>query len=166
MSKKYYFLALCIFLLDHATKWAAHTMLDPERPVEVVPGYLRLSYAQNTGVAFGMFSSVDSPWKPYILAALAVAAVVVILVFGARTPSHRVLFHWSLAIILGGILGNLVDRVLRGAVIDFIDFHVHEAFYWPTFNIADSAISVGVALLLIDTVRNSADREAPEAEPS
>jgi signal peptidase II len=141
-------------------------MMHPEQPIEILPGYLRLSYAQNTGVAFGFFSGAGWPWKPYILAALAVAAVVMILIYGARMPSSRVLLHWSLAIILGGILGNLVDRALRGYVIDFIDFHIHEAFYWPTFNIADSAISVGIALLLIDTVRNSADEEAAEVEPS
>lgn len=165
MKNKYYLISLLILIIDHATKWAVVSKLDPARPVEIIPGCLRLSYAHNTGVAFGFFDKVESAWKPYILAALAIAAVMMILIYSARMPLNRVLLHWALAITMGGILGNFADRILRGHVIDFIDFHIHEAFYWPTFNVADSAITVGIALLLIDAVKNPAGEEAAGPSP-
>lgn len=165
MKHKYYLISLLVLILDHATKWAVCVKLDAERPIEIVPGYLRLSYAHNTGVAFGLFDKVESAWKPYVLGGLAVVAVIIILIYSARMPRSRTLLHWALAITMGGILGNFADRILRGHVIDFIEFHIHEAFYWPTFNVADSAITIGIALLLIETVKNSADEKAAEQSP-
>jgi signal peptidase II len=162
MKTKYCLVALPAFILDHITKWIVCAKLDPARPFDIIPGYLRFSYAENTGVAFGFFNTVDFPWKPYILASLAVAAVVLILVYGARTPANRVLLHWALSLTMGGILGNLADRVFRGRVIDFIDFHIHESFSWPAFNVADSCITIGIALLLLDTVKNPAGEGAQE----
>ncbi len=159
MKNKCYLITLLIFLLDHATKWFAYTKLKASDPIEILPGYLKLSYAQNTGIAFGFFDKVESVWKPYILAGLAVAAVVILLIYSARMPPSRKLLHCALAITLGGILGNFADRFFRGYVVDFIEFHIHEAFYWPNFNVADSAITVGVAFLLLDTVRNPAVEE-------
>ena len=156
MKNKYYSVAFIILLVDYLTKWVVRVRLDPIQSVEIIPGYLRLSYWQNSGVAFGLFDAVASVWKPYILAALAVMAVVVIVVYGAHMPPERKLLRASLAIIIGGILGNLVDRIVRGYVIDFIDFHIYDTFHWPTFNVADSAITIGIALLLIDTVKNPA----------
>jgi signal peptidase II len=90
---------------------------------------------------------------------MAIVAVVIICVYSARMPRDRKLLQLALAITMGGILGNFVDRILHGYVIDFIDFHIHEVFQWPTFNIADSAITIGIALLLIDTVKNPAPEE-------
>jgi len=159
MKNRYYFVALLIFLVDHAAKWAVCAKLNPAQPIELIPGYLRLSFTYNTGVAFGFFDKVESAWKPYILAALAVVAVVIILIYSARMPQNRILLHWALAITMGGILGNFADRIIRGHVIDFIEFHIQEAFYWPTFNAADSAITIGIALLLIDTVKNPVTEE-------
>jgi signal peptidase II len=156
MRNKYYSVALIVLLVDYLTKWVARVRLDPNQSVEIMPGYLRLSYWENSGVAFGLFDAVASVWKPYILAALAVVAVVVIVVYSAYVPPERKLLRVSLAIIIGGILGNLADRIVRGYVIDFIDFHVYDTFHWPTFNVADSAITIGIALLLIDTVKNPA----------
>jgi signal peptidase II len=85
---------------------------------------------------------------------MAVVAVVVIVIYSSRMPSNRVLLQLALAVTMGGILGNFTDRIMRGFVVDFIEFHYREAFYWPTFNVADSAITIGIALLLIDTVKN------------
>ena len=166
MKNRYFFITLLIFLLDHATKWLAFEKLNASSPIEIIPGYLRLSYAQNTGVAFGFFDKVESEWKPYILAALAIAAVMILLIYSSRTPPSRKLLHCALAITLGGILGNFADRFLRGYVVDFIEFHIHEAFYWPNFNVADSAITVGVALLLLDTVKNPAVEETAGQSPA
>ena len=161
MKSKYYLVALLILVVDRATKWLARVRLGPSRTIELVPGYLRLSYVHNSGVAFGFFDKIESTWKPYILAAMAIAAIVVIVVYGVRMPRGRRLLQSALAITLGGILGNFADRILRGYVVDFIEFHIREAFYWPTFNVADSAITIGIALLLIDTVKGPALGEIP-----
>jgi signal peptidase II len=144
-----------VLALDHVTKWLARTELDPERAIEVIPGYLRISYVSNTGVAFGLFRDLDSPWKPYVLAAMAIVAVIIIFAYSLRMPSSRLLLQSALAVIMGGILGNFVDRILQGYVVDFIEFHIRDHFYWPTFNVADSAITVGIGLLLIDAVKNT-----------
>ena len=153
MRNKFYILTAVILVLDYLTKWLVRTSMGHERTVELIPGYLRLAYVGNTGVAFGLFQGLQ-PWKPYVLAALAVIAVAVILMYSARTPSTRRLLQCALALTMGGILGNLIDRLARGYVVDFVEFHIRDAFYWPTFNVADSAISVGIALLLIDTLKN------------
>ena len=145
-----------VLISDQVTKWIARADLDPTQPVEIIPGYLRLSYLHNTGVAFGFFDNLESDWKPYVLGGMAIVALVAIAVYSVRAPRNRVLLQTALAITMGGILGNFIDRVLRGYVIDFIEFHVHEVFYWPTFNVADSAITIGIVLLLIDTLRNPA----------
>ena len=155
MKYKFYILTLAVLVLDHITKWLARTELDPVHAIEVIPGYLRISYVSNTGVAFGLFRDLESPWKPYVLAAMAIVAVIVIFVYSYRMPSSRLLLQSALAVIMGGILGNFVDRVLQGYVVDFIEFHIRDAFYWPTFNVADSAITVGIGLLLIDAVKNT-----------
>jgi signal peptidase II len=168
LKNKYYSIAFIVLLIDFLTKWVVRVRLDPNQSVEIMPGYLQLSYWENSGVAFGLFNAVASVWKPYILAALAVVAVVVIVVYSAYMPPERKLLRVSLAIIIGGILGNLADRIVRGYVIDFIDFHIYDTFHWPTFNVADSAITIGIALLLIDTVKNPAVNPTvkEDAEPS
>lgn len=163
MKYKFCLLTLGVLVLDHVTKWLARTRLDPERAIEVIPGYLRISYVSNTGVAFGLFRDLDSPWKPYVLAAMAIVAVVVIFVYSSRMPSSRRLLQSALAVIMGGILGNFVDRILQGYVVDFIEFHIRDNFYWPTFNVADSAITVGIGLLLIDAVKNAEPDEQPQS---
>ncbi len=154
MKNRFYAIALLVLVVDYLTKWVARMKLDPGGPVELIPGFLRFSYWENSGVAFGLFDGTASAWKPYILAALAVAAVLVIFVYSRHVPAERRLLRASLAVMTGGILGNFVDRLIRGVVVDFIDFHIHDAFHWPTFNVADSAITIGIALLLIDTVKN------------
>jgi signal peptidase II len=152
MKIKYYSAALIVLFLDYVTKRWALAALAPAHAIDIIPGYLSLSYVQNTGVAFGLFDATESVWKPYVLAALAILAVIGIIIYSRQMPSERKLLHLALAITTGGIFGNLLDRVFRGYVIDFVEFHIRDIFYWPNFNVADSAISIGIALLLIDTV--------------
>jgi signal peptidase II len=166
MKKRFYLITLAVLILDHATKWLASGRLDGREAIELIPGFLRLAFVRNSGVAFGLFAGVESAWKPLILALMAVTAVIIILVYSARMPWSRGLLHGALALTLGGILGNLFDRVMHGSVVDFIEFHVYESFYWPTFNIADSAITIGIALLLIDAVKNPGAGEAPQRQTS
>ncbi len=152
MRYKYYLTALGIVALDYITKLIARSDLDYNRVVEIIPGYLRLSYVQNSGVAFGILDSLQSGWKPYVLAAMAVIAIAAIIFYSLRTRPDRKLLQWALAVTMGGISGNFLDRIFRGYVIDFIEFHIRERFYWPNFNIADSAITIGIALLLMDAI--------------
>ncbi len=154
MKLKYYLLTAAVFALDHLTKWMVRTRMDLHDAIEVVPNYLRISSVRNSGVAFGLFADFHSAWKPYILAAMAVVAVIVILIYSSRMPLNRTLLQAALSITLGGIVGNFTDRVMHGFVVDFIEFHIGEAFHWPTFNVADSAITIGIALLLIDSLRH------------
>jgi signal peptidase II len=162
MKNKYYVISALIVLLDHATKWLVRTLLAPDRPIVIIPNYLRFSHVSNTGVAFGFFADFEAAWKPYALSAMAIVAVAVILIYSARMPSNRTLLQLALAVTAGGILGNFLDRIVHGFVTDFIEFHVRESFHWPTFNIADSAITIGIALLLLDTVKNPDPAEEPQ----
>jgi signal peptidase II len=154
MKKNHYLIVLLIIVFDHITKWLAGSMLDRSRVIEIIPGYLRFSYVENSGVAFGLFNNVESAWKPFVLAAMAVVAVTAIIFYGTRLPRERILLQLALALCMGGIIGNFIDRITRGYVVDFIEFHIHKAFHFPNFNIADSAITIGISLLLIDTMKN------------
>ncbi len=162
MKNKYYLLTLAVLILDHFTKWLVRSRMDLHDAIDIIPNYLRLSYVRNSGVAFGLFADIQSAWKPYVLAAMAVVAVVVILIYSSRMPFNRTLLQLALAVTMGGILGNFTDRIMHGFVVDFIEFHIYESFHWPTFNIADSAITIGIALLLIDTVKNPEMEEEPQ----
>ena len=122
IKNKYYLIALLILVIDLVAKWIAQVKLYPHAPVNLISGYLRLSYVHNSGVAFGFFDDIQSAWKPYLLAAMAMVAIGVILVYGIHASQNRKLLHVALAITMGGILGNLVDRIFRGYVIDFIEF--------------------------------------------
>ncbi len=159
MRKKYYIVTFLILVLDHLTKWWIRSNFDLHQSVEIIPHYLRIVRVHNTGVAFGLFAEFQSAWKPYLLALMAVIAVVVIVIYSARMPCERVLLQLALAVTMGGILGNFIDRMAHRFVVDFIEFHIRDRFYWPTFNVADSAITIGIALLLIDTIKN------PEEDP-
>jgi signal peptidase II len=163
MRNRYYLLALLVFILDHFTKWLVRSRMELHEAIELIPGYARISYVRNSGVAFGLFADIQSVWKPYILASMAVIAVVVILMYSARMPSNRILLQLALAITLGGILGNFTDRIMHGFVVDFIELHIKEVFHWPTFNVADSAITMGIALLLVDTVKHPEVEETETA---
>jgi signal peptidase II len=158
---RHYLIALLIVVIDHITKWLASAALM-ESPVEIIPGYLRLSLVHNPGVAFGLFAGEGSVWKPYLFSALAVIALVALFLYSKHMPLERRLLQWALAITTGGILGNFLDRIFHGYVVDFVEFHIHDSFFWPNFNVADSCITIGIALLLIDTVRNPGIEEAGE----
>jgi signal peptidase II len=166
MKNKTYLIALPVLALDQATKWLASVRLDGHQAIEIIAGYLRLSFMRNSGVAFGLFTDIQSAWKPVILSLVAVLAVIAILVYSARMPSKRILLQVALAITMGGILGNLTDRLIHGSVVDFIEFHVQESFYWPTFNVADSAISIGITMLLMDALRNPGGDETQKSPGS
>jgi signal peptidase II len=142
-------IALVVVLLDQVTKIAMNKLLLYGQS-EPITTYFNLVMVYNKGAAFSFLS--DQPgWQRYFFTGVSVIASVFILWMLNRNPEQR-LFCWSLALILGGAIGNLIDRIAYGYVIDFLDFHAH-GWHWPAFNVADSAITVGAILFVLDEFR-------------
>ena len=140
--------ALGVLVLDQLTKLLALGRLSPGRPIRLVDGFFSLTLVMNPGLAFGMLSSTPAPWR-WVVAVLSMGALAVLAVVGARLlPSGGRVTRLGLGLIFGGAAGNLIDRGRFGAVVDFLDFY-WRSYHWPAFNVADSAISVGVALLAL-----------------
>lgn len=154
-----YSVAVAAIVLDQLTKWWILDGIDMRlgQRIELSPIF-DLTYTLNPGVSFGLFSDGDGRW---LLAAFSVAVAAVMAWWATRAT--RMLFAVSLGLIMGGALGNVVDRIQVGAVIDFLDFS-GLGFPW-IFNIADSAISVGVALLILDSFLSERRRDAVGSEP-
>ncbi len=154
--KRYGFaLAAITIFLDQLTKiWALAELWDPPRFHEVT-GFFNLVMVWNRGVSFGMFGGLGEI-GPWILSALATAIAIGLSVWLWRADTR--LIGTALGLIIGGAIGNVIDRIRFGAVVDFLDVHAF-GYHWPAFNIADSAITIGVGLLLIDSLFGK--REAP-----
>ena len=141
-------------LLDQGSKYLVHQYIERHRQIEIIPRLLNITYVENRGGAFGIFSTSDSPWKPLIFSSLSIIALFIIVYFSIKLPMKERLTHLGLSLILGGALGNFADRLRFGFVIDFIDLH-WDRLHWPSFNIADVAICTGVAILIINLVKSS-----------
>jgi len=139
-----------VIVLDQLTKLWASTSLDYGVPVPVMPLF-NLTLMHNTGAAFS-FLSEGSGWQRWFFALLALVISVVLVVWLTRLKPQQRWLAVALTLVLGGALGNVIDRVYLGYVIDFLDFYYHK-WHWPAFNIADSAISVGAVMLVIDSLR-------------
>jgi len=140
--------AVVVLVLDQLTKLLVLERLSPGMPVRLVDGLFSLTLVMNPGLAFGMLSSTPSAWR-WIVALLSMGALAVLGVLGVRLlPAGGLLTRLALGLIFGGAVGNLVDRGRFGAVVDFLDVYWRD-YHWPAFNVADSAISVGVALLAL-----------------
>ncbi len=132
------------------------------RPVVLVDGYLEFRYAENCGAAFGFMRDGPALFRKGIFYAAALGAIVLLLWMFA-TGRGGSLFAWSVPLIVAGALGNLVDRLRLGYVVDFVRFHLHDRWAYPTFNVADAWISIGVVLILLDGFRETR-RERIEAQ--
>jgi signal peptidase II len=153
------FLVVGTLVLDRWTKAWIQKGFDLNESISVIDGFFNITYVQNTGVAFGIFSSISSPAKSLLLSIFTACAAVVVVVYSVRSPARNRLLQIALALILGGALGNLYDRIAYGFVVDFVEFYVG-AYHWPAFNVADSAISVGVLLLAVEIIRNETPRRS------
>jgi len=145
-------LALGLVAADQATKAVVRATIPPHDSVEIIPGLLNLTHVLNTGAAFGFLNGVDFPYKTIIVAALALAALAAIAFYAMTFGSETRLARLSLTLILAGAVGNLIDRTLSGAVVDFVDVHFRGWHFWA-FNVADSAITIGAVLLILDMFR-------------
>jgi signal peptidase II len=147
---RYLLVSFAVVIADQWSKWLVEIHLPPHVAQPVVPGLLNLTHVRNTGVAFGLFAAngVSTSWMLTGLGLIALAAVAIY--FGFASAHERGLLI-ALALVVGGAVGNLIDRVTTGAVTDFIDVYLG-AHHWPSFNVADSAISIGIVLLAIDSL--------------
>ena len=147
--------AVAVVVADHATKWLASELMSSRPPVVVTP-FFNFVLAHNTGAAFS-FLAEGSGWQRWFFAGIAVVASALLAVLIRRHAGEK-LFCSGLALILGGAVGNLIDRLAWGHVVDFLQLHAG-GWYWPAFNVADSAITVGAVLVVVDSFRGRARRD-------
>lgn len=148
--RKWLALALLIIVADHVTKFWVSSTLDYQEAVPVLP-FFSLVLVHNTGAAFSFLADAGG-WQRWFFIAVGVIATVVIVRLLHR-HAHETRLAFALALVLGGALGNVIDRVIFGYVVDFLYFH-YQSFHWPAFNVADSAITVGAVLLVWDSLRS------------
>lgn len=150
VSRRWLWVSLFVFGLDQASKyWISHAFfLGLYLPVT---NFLNIGLFHNTGMAFSLLAN-HTQWARWVLSGVAGLACVILLIWLSRLPRRQGAKALAVSLILGGALGNLYDRMLYGYVIDFLDFHIH-SWHWPAFNVADSAICIGVVILLIKMLR-------------
>ena len=150
-------LAGIVVILDQVVKWLALTRLSSGVPVPVIDRFFSLTLIMNPGLAFGMLSAVPPTWR-WVVAVLSLGALGVLAALAVKLlPDGGKPAAIAMGLIFGGAAGNLIDRARFGAVVDFLDFH-WRGWHWPAFNVADSAISVGVALLALRMLMTSPPR--------
>jgi len=142
-------LSALVIVLDQLPKWVAVSELQLYQQVPIIDDLFSFTLAYNTGAAFSFLADA-SGWQRWLFAVIAVVVSIVLCVWLARLDRSEKLEAIALALILGGAIGNLYDRVIHGKVTDFILVHWQQSWFFPAFNIADSAITVGAALLLFD----------------
>ena len=150
-ARYWYLLSIVVIMLDQWSKWLAETSLIPYQPMPVMPLF-NLTLAYNSGAAFSFLSDAGG-WQRWFFILLTLVVVVVLFNWLWRMRAEERLHAASISLILGGAIGNLIDRIWLGHVIDFLDVY-YGSYHWPIFNIADSAITVGVVLLIIDLFFN------------
>jgi signal peptidase II len=141
--------AIVIVVLDQATKAVVRGRFALHEGVEVVPGLFDITRVHNTGAAFGMLNGVNLPFKTALLSLVAAVALAGLGLFATTLPVTQWLSRWGIALIIGGAAGNLIDRIALGYVTDFVDLYWQGWHFWA-FNVADAAITVGVALMILD----------------
>jgi len=146
MKLWYVLIATLVMLFDQFTKYWVSMKLREGDEIEILRGFFKFSYTENPGIAFGMLNNGNVKW---LLVAISVAAIMVVVYYMRRTPASNTLLLWSLALLAAGISGNLIDRVRLGRVIDFILLYYRD-YQWPVFNVADTAITIGAALMAIE----------------
>src|SRR5262245_26057582 len=153
--------ALVVVALDQLTKAIVERSMVLYESIPIVPGF-SLTYVRNTGAAFGMLAGAPPSLRLPLFLLVTAVAIWALVSYLRATPAHRRILVWALGGILGGAIGNFICRMRYGEVVDF--FHLHYgAWSWPMFNVADSAITVGVAIVLLESLRGEA---APREEPA
>jgi signal peptidase II len=155
-----YAVALAIFLADRLSKVYIQSHVPAWDTRAVIPGFFNIIHTENPGAAFSLFSEAHSGWRTFFLVVVSTTAMIVVATL-LWHPTHRTgdsrFMRLGLAFILGGALGNLYDRLFRGAVTDFLEFYIRD-YRWPAFNVADTALTVGALLVVVAMLRT---RRAP-----
>ncbi len=150
--------ALVVMVLDQWTKWLTLAYIPEHRPIPIIPGFFDLVNVRNRGAAFGFLNRSDIEWQFWLFLGATVVAVaaIIALIRSMRADDRRLVL--GLGLVMGGALGNLVDRVRFRAVIDFLDFYIG-AWHWPAFNVADVAICLGALLACLSLWRHPREEE-------
>jgi signal peptidase II len=149
MRKYHFLIAVFVVLLDRLTKWIVATNIPLNDSRRLIDGFFYLTHVENRGAAFSLFADSPSEWKIAMLVLFSMVALVVVSALLWRSNHTMATTGVGLALILGGALGNLWDRLLSGRVVDFLLFYIGP-YQWPAFNVADSAIVIGAGLLVIE----------------
>ena len=147
----WYALSLLVLALDQFTKWLAETNLTFNEPIPVIEPFLNWTLAYNYGAAFSFLADAGV-WQKWFFSGLALVMALFLTIYLTRAPRQAKLLSLGLALVLGGAVGNLIDRLRLGKVVDFIHVHYADVWHYPIFNIADMAIMIGVAMIVIDMI--------------
>ena len=142
-------IAVIVILVDQAVKAAVRPRLGLFDSVTIIPGFFSLTRVHNTGAAFGLLNAIDIPFKTAVMALVQTTALVGLAAYAATLAPGQQLTRVGLSFVIGGAVGNLIDRVYAGYVLDFFDFYWRGWHFWA-FNIADASITIGVALMILD----------------
>lgn len=147
--------AVVVVALDQVSKWLLTRFLQPLETVPVLSGFFNIVHVRNRGMAFGLLNRSDGvQWRMILLIGASLAATIVLVWWLTRLKPSERLMAFALSLVLGGAVGNLVDRVAYGEVIDFLDFYIG-SYHWPAFNVADAAITIGTILIGFVFLRGS-----------
>ncbi len=144
--------SISIIFLDQITKYMVSKYLTLYESIEIIAGKFNITYIKNRGGAFGILGWIDSPLLNIGFLLLSILALIIIILLIKKADDKAVIPNISFSLVLGGALGNMIDRIRIGEVIDFLDIHWN-SYHWPAFNIADSAITIGMILLIFDIIR-------------
>ncbi|HDJ22997.1 MAG TPA: signal peptidase II [Candidatus Aminicenantes bacterium] len=160
-NRPYLFLVIILFSLDQLSKYLIQKYIGLYGQVKVIPGFFNLTHLHNRGAIFGFFAHTHNPVAKIVLPVASLLALGFVIFYFIRTPAQEKTLKLALSLILAGALGNLVDRLGRGYVVDFLDFY-YQRFHWPNFNVADSCISVGAIILFLTILIKSKGKEKKE----
>jgi signal peptidase II len=149
-------LPLFVVAVDQCSKAVVRATLPLHDSVTIIPGLVDFTHVRNTGAAFGILNAADFPFKTVVIALIATAALVGVGMYAASLAHHQLVARIGLALIIGGAAGNLLDRVIVGSVVDFVDVYWRNWHFWA-FNVADAAISIGVAIMILDMLGSNKD---------
>ena len=151
---------LLVVALDQLTKWLVRVRVPLHDSVQVIPNLLDITHVRNTGAAFGFLNGVDFPGKTLLIGVVAVVALLGVALYSGTLSNQQLLPRLGMALIIGGAAGNLIDRIVIGSVVDFVDAYWGTFHFWA-FNVADSAITVGVAVMILDMIGTGSHASNP-----
>lgn len=171
--RNFLIISVSVVAVDHLAKWVIRSTMHLNQTIEVLGDFFTISFILNSGIAFGLLDRHPSPYKAPLLIIVSFAALGIILYIFLSLPRNIKLAGVSMGLIFGGAIGNIIDRIVRGEVVDFLDvdfpdivipaLNIHMT-RWPTFNIADSCVLVGIVMLLVIIIRQGAREEGENPE--